>query len=297
MKTIQKIGIAAAFALAVGIAAGYHFFVEKKEDKTPPVIKCDCNQIKASIETPMEDLLLGVTAWDERDGDVSESLFVEGVSKFIDPGKSRVTFVALDHSGNVAKHDCEIVYEDYTRPKFYLKDELRFSTMGNGMILDVVGASDCLDGDISNDVKMTVTGGSLYSAGTCTVQFRVTNSMGDTVYLEAPVTIFDSQQLSDAYAPEIGLKEYLVYLDKNRRFDPKGMIENITVHMRGEEYYALGMEEGETTIPISRYGRNNVTVDSDLDTAEPGVYQVRYTTTMDGYTGVAVLLVIVEGED
>ena len=28
MKTIQKIGIAAAFALAVGIAAGYHFFVK-----------------------------------------------------------------------------------------------------------------------------------------------------------------------------------------------------------------------------------------------------------------------------
>ena len=67
--------------------------------------------------------------------------------------------------------------------------------------------------------------------------------------------------------------------------------------MRGEEYYALGMEEGETTIPISRYGWSNVIVDSDLDTAELGGYQVRYTTTMDGYTGVAVLLVIVEGED
>jgi hypothetical protein len=63
-------------------------FLEEKEDKTPPVIKCEFNQIKASIETPMEDLLLGVTAWDEGDGDVSESLFVEGCPNLSNPERA-----------------------------------------------------------------------------------------------------------------------------------------------------------------------------------------------------------------
>ena len=72
------------------------------QDRTAPVISYGPDSL--SYEEGMEEslLLAGVTAQDERDGDVTESLMVEKVSEMSN-GNVIITYVAKDHSDNVGK--------------------------------------------------------------------------------------------------------------------------------------------------------------------------------------------------
>ena len=72
------------------------------QDRTAPVIAYGPDSL--TYEEGMEEglLLAGVTAQDERDGDVTESLMVEKVSETSN-GNVIITYVAKDHSDNVGK--------------------------------------------------------------------------------------------------------------------------------------------------------------------------------------------------
>lgn len=73
-------------------------------DRTAPVISF-ADQESRLVYTPEmseKELLEDVSAHDDRDGDVSDSLLVEKISETAD-GSVIVTYVALDSSNNVAK--------------------------------------------------------------------------------------------------------------------------------------------------------------------------------------------------
>ncbi len=72
------------------------------QDRTAPVISYGPDSL--TYEEGMEEslLLAGVTAQDERDGDVTESLMVEKISETSN-GNVIITYVAKDHSDNVGK--------------------------------------------------------------------------------------------------------------------------------------------------------------------------------------------------
>jgi hypothetical protein len=72
------------------------------EDRTAPVIHMEEAELEYRDEMSDEELLEGVTATDETDGDVTGSLVVEKVSE-AGNGTVIVTFGAKDKSGNVAK--------------------------------------------------------------------------------------------------------------------------------------------------------------------------------------------------
>lgn len=72
------------------------------EDRTPPVIHMEETELEYREGMSGEELLAGVTAVDETDGDVTGSLVVEKVSEIGD-GTVIVTFGAKDESGNVGK--------------------------------------------------------------------------------------------------------------------------------------------------------------------------------------------------
>lgn len=72
------------------------------EDRTAPVIHMEEVEMEYREGMSDEELLAGVTATDETDGDVTGSLVVEKVSE-VGTGTVIVTFGVKDSSGNVGK--------------------------------------------------------------------------------------------------------------------------------------------------------------------------------------------------
>ncbi len=72
------------------------------EDRTAPVIYMEDVEMEYREGMSDEELLAGVTATDETDGDVTGSLVVEKVSE-VGNGTVIVTFGVKDASGNVGK--------------------------------------------------------------------------------------------------------------------------------------------------------------------------------------------------
>lgn len=97
---IATIGFFAADAAL--IAASVFLYLEL--DRTAPVISFADTDKQLVYRENMSDekLLEGVSAFDDVDGDVTDSVLVEKISETAD-GSVIVTYVALDSADNVAK--------------------------------------------------------------------------------------------------------------------------------------------------------------------------------------------------
>lgn len=284
MKNRKPILIILSFLILIVLMAGYSIIFMLRNGSTPPVITCDKDTIEASINADDKELLKGVSAYDSEDGDVSSSLVVEKTSKFIEKGKCKITYAAFDSNNNVAKATRTLIYTDYTSPKFVLKQELRFPANSNLNLLNYVSAQDCIDGDISDKVKMVSEQSLMNVPGTYTVRFRVVNSMGETAYLDAEVDIYDTGFVEERRSPRILLDNYVVYINAGDEFSSRSLIK--------------GVQVGTTTMSIASYGMDEIFVRTNLDTNTPGTYTVTYRTSYEGYTGQTKLYVIVmEGEN
>ena len=100
--------------LGVGIA-----FMWNKQDRVAPVITIPDTQSYYG-EGDMENLLVGVQAHDDRDGDVSASLYMK-ISADEDKGKVYLTYYAKDHSNNVSKATREV---EAVAPRAQLVEEV-----------------------------------------------------------------------------------------------------------------------------------------------------------------------------
>lgn len=78
-----------------------------KADREPPVITVK-EEIVYTKETNNEDILECASAWDEQDGDVSESLVIEKIIPNEELKTALVSCGALDKSGNITKHSFRI---------------------------------------------------------------------------------------------------------------------------------------------------------------------------------------------
>jgi len=117
----------------------------------------------------------------------------------------------------------------------------------------------------------------LREAGDYTVQFRVTNALGDTSYLTAPVLLTNGGTGS----AEITLETYLLYLKTGDAFSPRQYLQELNA---GGQTFLL--DHAQTGVDVE--------VSSNVDTAVPGTYYVDYTVTYGRYTGRSRLLVVVE---
>ena len=74
--------ILAVLCLAT-VFAGYRYY-EKNEaeiDTEDYVLKASEEVLEVSIQATEDELKQGVTAWDERDGDVTDSIVIESIEK------------------------------------------------------------------------------------------------------------------------------------------------------------------------------------------------------------------------
>lgn len=270
--------------LCLGTLMGYRAMVRLRMDTDCPEITVEEQLLELSAREPRSALLQGVTAYDKEDGDVTDSLVVESVRLLRSDGTVTVAYAAFDKSGNVAKQTREVRFTDYESPKFSLDAPLLFSLNTSYDVLGLISAQDMLDGDISHRIRATVLDEvpEGYS-GTHHVQFRVTNTLGDTVELVLPVELYTP----GLFEARLTLTDYLVYLKQGEKFNAKDYLNVFSVG-RDDTSLRGGLPEGM-----------NLTVTGKVETGVPGVYAVDYEITCElarqTYTAYSKLIVVVEG--
>lgn len=241
-------------------------------DTTIPVISLETEELEISVSDKKEALLKGVTAFDGKDGDITESVLVESVSKFIEPGVFDVTYAVADDDNHVSKATRRVRYTDYTQPEFYMKRALVYSVDEEVDIRAAVGARDCIDGDISDKVTIVATDFVQNTAGVFTVSLQVANSMGHMIYLDVAVHVEGNETM----APEIQLEKSLIYIKKGEKPVFEEFIKEVTVNGVLMENYGL-------------------LISTNFNSDKEGTYNVHYyISTDEGYEGHSILTVVVE---
>lgn len=186
-----RIAVLILFLLSTAAYVGYRGYGSRKLDAIGPEIEYHQEALQVSVTTSEEELLQGVTAFDGVDQDVTKSLLIESVSDFIGPGKRLITYAAFDSSNNITKCVRELTYTDYTPPRFIILKPLRFALGTSQGITGYLQVLDCIDGDITDQIKFEQPDyyfGAL--GGSYPIEFRATNSAGDTAYLSAEVEFY-----------------------------------------------------------------------------------------------------------
>ena len=263
-------------------------------DFEAPVISADSEVMNLSVEAIDAALLSGMTAEDNLDGDVTDTLVVVSKSKFIAKATRNVSYAAFDKSNNVGTFVRKLVYTDYHSPRFVLTEPLRF-VAGNSSYdyLRHMRAVDCLDGNLSSQIKITMGNTETASESTSTqpIHVIVTNSAGDTSSLSLTATFEDYETYSKA-SP--ALSEYIIYLKIGEKPNYRSYLEGIWTAGNTRKFSELRFDPDED-VEID---------DSAVDYRTPGVYTVTYKLTRgtpmgDGEIyrtefGTASLIVIVE---
>ena len=280
----RYIMLALVLAAAIALFSAYLVLTHKLKDTTPPVITVAEELLQLSVNDENEILMTGITAMDDRDGDVTASLLVESVYGITDDHVATVTYAAFDRAGNVSKIQRKVHYTDYREPRFEFAGSLSFPHNSKFDLLDYVGANDVMEGDIRRRVRATLVSdtNSIDELGSHMVHLQVTNSLGDTVELDVPVEVYDPEW----YLASVKLDTYLLYLKKGDVFNPREHLDKFVV--RGVDTdVSRGIPEGI-----------DCEIGGTVNTAVPGVYRVKYTLTKDlnltSYSGQAYLIVVVQ---
>ena len=281
---LLRILILIFFLVTAGIY-GYFFAKEKMEaDNEPPVFTADYNELLVSVNATNEELLAGLHAADNIDGDVTDSIVVVSKNDFITKGTLKVNYAAFDSHDNVATYTRKIIYTDYRSPHFSADAPFRYVTgTGNSSVLANVTVDDVLDGNITNNIR--VTNGSTTSTTKYPMVLQVTNSAGDTAAISINAYLQDRSGYS---IPAPALDEYIIYVKKGNTINIQDLI--IGVYQNGS------VTEFEK---LKKYTVESVTWEGDIDYDTPGEYVVVLTLNSpeeesDDMLGIAELYIIVE---
>jgi len=235
-----------------------------------PTISSTVETLEISVEDTPEALLQGLTAHDATDGDLTDEILVASVSYFLEPGTVNVKYVVFDSHNNSATLTRRVHYKDYTPPVFSL-DKSPVYTVGNSFdLLDHIHVEDCIDGDISDQVRVISNMVNNYTAGNYPVMLEVSNSCGDTAQLILWVTYLGKESTA-----LVKLHQYIVYVQQGEKFDPLQWLVSVT----DRDTVALDMA--------------NLTVQGNLDMNKPGSYQLVYNYDDGKLSGQSLLTVVV----
>lgn len=268
MRTIKQILI---IALVVLLAANIATIVYQGTTDTtdPPRIECGSSILEVTASVSEAELLEDVTAYDDQDGDLTAHVMVASISKLISEDTAKVTYLVFDSDDNMASIVRKIRYTDYRKPRFQVKAPLVYSSTEEVELLSHLGATDVVDGDISEQIRVS-TLAATENPDIFDITVQVTNSMGDTAWLNLPVLRLNY----DPLRPTVYLTDYLIYTAVGSDFDPA-------------QYLAKVEATGEAKL-------SDVKIQNWVDTSAAGTYRVYYTYTDDQGTGTAILTVSVQ---
>lgn len=250
-KLLQR-GTVALFILALTAFVALKVYTLYFVDTTPPVITFAQDVLDVGIGAQTEDLLAGVTATDDRDGDVTGEVMVKGVSHLITANTAQITYIAFDSSNNMSTATRTLRYTNYEKPRFTLSRPLVFSIGSQVSILENLTAQDVVDGDLSGSIRVTTQNVDATRSGVYSITVQVANSLGDVEILPLKVTMTDSAQAT----PAVELSSYIVYLPVGGTFTPASYL-------------------------LSSANSSAVTVEGRADTTRPGIYEISYTCQGD----------------
>ncbi len=270
---IMRISVAVLTVLVTIVFLNVFIKTKVKTDTTIPVITVEDGVLEVSVKAKEEDYLKGVKAIDKKDGDISDRLLVESIGRFTEKGYCKITYAVSDLDNHVTTATRKIHYTDYTAPKFTLSRPLLFSIYDAVDTTGIVGATDCLDGNISQNVVIYSPDFDEQKEGVFSIQATVTNSKGDTSKIILPMVV----EKTAKDAPQINLNKYLIYVKRGKAApDWKKYIEE-TVDSTGIE--------AELAVDIK----------TNFNKDKPGVYTVNYYGTDSlKIKGHSALIVVVE---
>ena len=227
-----------------------------KKDPSPPQLTSETDLIEVPCTYTRQDLMKGIRAWDEEDGDLTDEVVVSTMSRFLEPGVCSLTYVVFDHADQAASLTRKVRFVDYHAPRFTLATPLVYEE-GQGIynqIVSVLGASDVLDGDRTEWIVRTASNLNFQTVGTYSVSFEVSNSFGDSSSVQLPVHVIPTQTGEGGIVLNTGL----VYLEVGQSLDPTKYIQHVTA--------ADGSEVDPATVQIS----------SQVNSQKAGCYEVHY---------------------
>ena len=272
MMRLFRLFVTLLFAAVTLLFAWTWYKSAIRSDKTRPVITIDGELIEVALDATDEDLLAGVTAYDAKDGDLTDRVIVESISKFSELGVCKVYYAVCDNDNHVTSASRKIRYLDYTSPVFYMERSLCFSQQETVNVGSVIGAKDVLDGDISGNIIITSTDYEYGTVGKYTVLAEVANSKGDLISIRLPLYVEDR----NINAPKIELSDYLIYVSPGTTVDPR-------------RYFVSATDSFEHDVSESLLISNN------YNKNEPGVYSFDYYADDSiGRRGHSILTVVVK---
>ena len=275
--------------------------VQKNKDVEGPVLQAETDDITVSIKASDQKLIQGVSAVDDVDGDVSDTILIEDVEKKENgaPNEFLITYAAFDQANNTGTLTRTLYYTDYEQPHFILEQPLRFPENKKVSLLSYFQVEDCIDGDISVFVTMEGSKEILKEEpqkGYYDVTLKVTNSVGDTAELPIQVEIYEDSYEEQTMRPKVALNQYIVYLKQGQEFDPNSYLDY--VQDGGMMQIDFGTEEENEGVPTSspKIDISRIRIESAVDISTKGVYSVVYSYTSEktGYDCNTRLIVVVE---
>lgn len=147
----------------------------------------------------------GFVAEDNHDGDITDR-----VQRMVDNGI--VYYYVKDESGNEAKVEREIIYNDITAPELTLKGNATvYVTTGRDFVEPGYTAIDDAEGDISAKVQVT-TDFDKNTPGTYTATYKVTDNYGNTTEVTRKIVVSNAQVQQPTGDP-VGGVIYLTFDD------------------------------------------------------------------------------------
>lgn len=272
---IVRTALIIVFILSLGTFGISELLEMQNQDTTLPEITSDREVLEISCDYTEEDLLAGLSAYDETDGDLTSQIIPGSFSWFIEDGVCNLTYVVFDSSDQPASLTRRVQFTDYHSPRFTLSQPLVFAVQEGSYTeaMNRLGAEDMLDGDRDDWIVQTDTDVNYQTEGSYTMTVEVSNSFGDVSTAALPVHVVNPERQNLT----VSLSAAIVYIGVGENVDPDAYVAGVTD------------AEGDSL------DTDIVSASSNVDPETPGCYEIHYQASDgDGQSGENWLTVIVE---
>ena len=256
------------FSLLFAGWANHHYNSARNTDC--PEITSTIEMLEISVQDPPEAIFRELRAQDATDGDLTTQIMVASVSHFLEPGTVRVKYVVFDSHNNSATLSRPVHYTDYEAPMFFLEKAPVYTVGSSFDLMDHIRVEDCIDGDISDHVRVISNMVNNYSVGNYPVVLEVSNSCGDT----EQITLWVAYENKENTAV-VKLHRYIVYVQQGQTFNPM-------------QWFATVTDRNAVALDVEK-----IEIQGNLDVNKPGCYQLLYNYNDGVLSGYAPLTVVV----
>ncbi len=254
MKRLRIFTFAILLISAVLLVISTRLRAVRADNTLPSITISEQPLILSTAGHGTDALLEGVTAYDEKDGDLTGKILLQDIS-LQEGNRMKVSYAVVDSSRHVASASRIVEYEDYVPPRFSLNAPLRYSPGNSIQIKDRLTAFDLIDGDLSDQIRVNANNLMPYYEGTYPVTFEVSNSLGDTAGITLGVVV----RTPVSGEPDIRLSEYLVYIRQEDAFDPMDYLASADGGSPVSSALPKGgLQKGVNTVTYSCTGANGV---------------------------------------